>query len=532
MRSILRVLAILIVLSLMVGCAPATNNDYDVMIKGGNIYDGTTNPPFIGDIGVKGDKIVAIGKLNGKAKEVIDATGYIVTPGFIDCHNHTDVSYQVLGKVAFLAPFLADWKGNYNYISQGVTTVVSGNCGMGSTDTSVWMEKFKSLGGFGTNIYHLIPYEAVKSEIIGTDQRPVTAQEFELVKKRMAEEMKKGAVGFSTGLELAPAVYDTTDELVEVAKVVKQYGGIYASHIRNQIGVVDAVKEAIEIGRRSGIPVQYSHIGITRIFIDPQLVLDLIEAARKEGIDITADQYPYDTGTQRIQYLLDTKYLTGEQVRNEYKTPQGKIELKKGIEKVLATVKPDAILVTSCETQKNYEGKTLKQIAELEKKPAADSYVELACMEKPPYCVFFYGDMNIVRKFMQQSWVFTSSDGALCPKSLSAFSGKFHPRFYGNFPHKIKQFVIDEKLIDLQFAIRSMTSLPAEKFGMKYRGKLAEGYYADIAVIDLNTIADKGTYENPFEYSTGIIDLLVNGVVEIQKGNFTSKVGGRPCVKD
>jgi len=535
MQRIFKLLGILIVLSLTLpllsGCSSSSGNEYNVMIKGGLIYDGTLDPPALGDIGIKGDKIVAIGDLSGKADQTIDATGYIVTPGFIDCHNHTDYGWQILGKIAFLAPFIADWKGNSNFTSQGVTTIVTGNCGMGYTDTGIWLDKIKSLGGFGTNIYHLIPYEALKSETIGTDQRAVTAEEFEVVKQRVAAEMQKGAVGFSTGLELAPAVYDTTDELVEVAKVVKEYGGIYVTHMRNQNGIIAAVKEAIDIGRRSGILVQISHIGITRVFSDPQKVIDLIEAARQEGIDVTADQYPYDTGTQRIQYLLNTKYLTGEQVKDEFRSPQGKVELKKGIEDVLAVVRPEAILIVSCDTKKEYEGKNLKQIAEIEGKNPADSYVELACMDKPPYCVFFYGDMNIVRQFMKQDWVFTGSDGSVLPKSLSGLAGKFHPRFYGAFPKKIRQFVLDEHLIDLQFAIRSMTSLPAEKHGLKNRGKIATGYYADIAVIDLNNFTDKGTYENPTEYPVGLVDLIVNGCIEIRDGKATGMVGGRPCTK-
>ncbi|MFA5064620.1 MAG: D-aminoacylase [Dehalococcoidia bacterium] len=544
MQVILRVMGILIVLSLLLssimGCARSTSYDYDILVKGGLIYDGTLNPPYKGDVGIKGDKIVAIGNLSGKASKVLDATGDIVTPGFIDCHNHTDLAWQVFRKIAFLAPFLPDWKGNYNYTFQGVSTIITGNCGTGYTNTSAWLGTIKSLGGFGTNVYQLVPYDALKSETIGTDQRPATAQEFEVIKKRVAEEMQKGAVGFSTGLELAPAVYDTTDELVEVAKIVKKYGGIYTTHLRSEsgkkmengeTGVITAVKEAIDIGRRSGIPVQISHIKVNYVFMDPQKIIELIAAAQKEGIDVTADQYPYDAGTQRIQILLDNKYLTGEQVKIEFKSPQGRIELKRGVEDALSVVRPEAILIVSCDTKKEYEGKNVKQIADIENRNASDVFIELACMDKPPYCVFFTQDMNIVRQFIKQDWVFTGTDGATLPKSLSGFAGKFHPRFYGTFPKKIRQFVIDEKLIDLQFAIRSMTSLPAEKFGLKNRGKIAEGYYADIAVIDIDKIADKATYENPTEYSIGVVDLIVNGCIEILDGEATGQEGGRSCTK-
>ncbi len=542
MRSLLLVLAlVLTVFPFVNSCAPANKYDYDVLIKGGQIYDGTTNPPFTGDIGIKGDKIVAIGKLSGRPNEVIDAKGCIVTPGFIDCHNHTDLAYQVLANLTFIAPFLPEWKGNYNHTFQGVTTIITGNCGVGATDTAAWLDKINSLGGFGTNVYHLIPYEAVKSEVIGIDQRYATAQELEAVQKKIAAEMEKGAVGLSTGVY----AYDTTDEIVEAAKVVNKYGGIYDTNIRSEYGesldngkiaVIEALKEAIDIGRKTGIPVQIAHIKIGHIqnsvMKDPQQMIDMIVAAQQEGIDVTADQYPYETECDPLLVTLNYKYLTGGQLKKEFKTSQGKMELKKGADEALSLVPPEDILIVGCDVKKDYEGKNIKQIAELEKREPADVYMDCVLMDKPPYCAYFTQDINIVRSFMKYDWVFTGSDGALFPKSFAPIVGKMHPRFYGTFSRKLKQFVLDEKLMDLQSAIRSMSSMPAEKFKLKGRGKIAEGYYADIAVIDLSKLADKATYEDPIEYPTGVVDLIVNGVIEIRDGNATGQAGGRGCTKE
>lgn len=514
--------------------------EYDILVVGGTLYDGTLDPPYKCDMGIKGDQIIALGDLGRSAKSIIDATGYIVTPGFIDCHNHTDVGWKMAEKAGLLNQPLADWKENYNFTSQGVSTIVTGNCGMGYTDVTAWFNAIKSVGGFGTNIYHLIPYEAIKLEVVGSDQRPATAREIELINKRVEEEMQNGAAGFSTGLELAPAVYDSTDELVKVAKVVKKYNGIYATHLRSESGtrlndgkiaVFEAIKEAIEIGRRSGIPVQISHLKINLVPADPREIIELVEAARKEGIDVTADQYPYDSGMQRIVVRLDTKFRTGELVRDEFKSTQGREELKKGVESALAITGPGSIEIVSCDANKDYEGRNLEQIARSEGRSAADVFTELSCLERPPFCIFFTQNMDVVRRLMTQEWVFTSSDASMLPQSMVHILGKFHPRFYGNFPRKIRQFALDEHLIDLQFAVRSMTSLPAKKFGLINRGRIAVNHFADIAIIDIAKFTDKATYENPAQYSDGLVGLIVNGIVEIQKGTMTGDIGGRPCSK-
>jgi len=523
------------------GPGSSTVKDYRVLIKGGLIYDGTLNSPYKADIRINGERIEAIGNLNGKADVVIDAAGKIVTPGFIDCHNHSDFAWKTWHRLTPSTDFLTAWKGNYNNIYQGVTTIITGHCGMGYTKMSEWFSTIESIGGFGTNIYHLIPYDALKSEIIGTDLRPATSAEYELIKKRVTEEIRQGALGFSTGLDMPPAVYDTLNELIDIAKVINKYGGIYDTHIRSEsaeqtadgkIRIVEAVKEAIDIGRMSGISVQISHIKVDRVLMNPQVIIDLIEDARKHGINVTADQYPYDAGTQRIQFLLDTKYRTGEKVRDEFRSSDGRAVLKKGVEAVLSQVRPESIKIVSCDTKIEYQGKSLTQIAEAEARSPEDIFVELACQEIPPFCVFFTQDMNIVRQFMKCDWVFTGSDAVNLPRDVVKLVGKFHPRFYGTFSKKIRQFALDERVIDLLFAIRSMTSLPADKFGLKNRGRISEGYYADIAVIDQNKLTDKSTYENTTEYSEGVTDLIVNGTIEIRNSKTTGKWGGRPCKKE
>lgn len=472
---------------------------FDTLIKGGTIYDGTKNKPYQADIGIKGDKIIDIGKdLTGKTKKTIDAKGLIVTPGFIDVHNHTDLNVLMAilmsGKTDDLSMITDAWRNNHNYSTQGVTTIVTGLCGAGFWDTKQWLDLLDSQT-FASNVYHLIPYGMLRHQLFGDDQpTTLTKDQLETLKNLVAKEMQNGALGVSVGLEYAPDCFTTTDELVEIAKVVHKYSGLYDAHIRKQTGVrqknglageLNSIKETIEIAKRAGIPVHISHIQLNLPWNDVQAkqMSALIAQARAEGLDITADQHPYERGYSILSYRLPDKFKIGSGVNPKYKNPQGKAQMIKAAKEFFSFLSPDKISLTS--GPEKYRNKTIKEIAAIEGKDPAEVYVELSCLEPAPFALFAEISDQINRQIMPHDYVFTASDG------FTVFADDSpHPRFFGCFPRKIRKYALEEKLLTLNDAIRSMTSLPAKKFKMKDRGEIRVGNYADIAVIDLKNFTD------------------------------------------
>jgi N-acyl-D-aspartate/D-glutamate deacylase len=429
-------------------------------------------------------------------------------------------------------PSLAE---NRSYAYQGVTTIVTGNCGFGYTNVDEFYDVLDKIQ-FGSNVYHLAPHGAIREDLFGPNQpKKLTPQQLEAMKRRVAEEMEKGAVGLSTGLEYAPGALTDTEELVELAKVVKRYNGLYVSHIRDltgaiyadgRIGVIEALKEAIEIGRKAEVSVHLSHIQINEPInaMTAKPMIELITKARAEGLDITADAYPYDAGVTWLTMLTPAKYKTDKGIKEEYKDSKGRAELKKAVEKTFAYLGPERTTIIIYPERPHYEGKTIKEIADMEKKTPSDLYVDIVCSNDAPQAIMNDQDIRNVRKFLMcTDFVFVSSDGWTTIKNV----GKPHPRCYGAYPRMIKKFAMEEKILDLSAVIRAMTSLPAGKFRMKDRGKLTVGYIADIAVIDLQKLADHATYNNPHQYSTGVEHLFVNGTLSIAQGKSTNQRGGR-----
>jgi N-acyl-D-aspartate/D-glutamate deacylase len=252
-------------------------------------------------------------------------------------------------------------------------------------------------------------------------------------------------------------------------------------------------------------------------------VLELIEKARDEGLDIAADQYPYNAGSTHLAYLVPLEFQTSTGIKDEFKTDKGRKEVREAVEKTFAYLPPEKVLITMCPEKDDYEGKTLKEIADTEGRSPVDSYVDMVCEDEAPWGIYFNQDINIVKELMPHDFVFTGSDGYTVPKNMT----HPHPRCYGTFPRKLKKFVLDEKLMSLEHAIRSMSSLPAKKFNLKGRGEIVEGNFADITVIDLGKITDRATYRDPHQYALGVDYLLVNGEISIEKGKATGDRRGK-----
>jgi N-acyl-D-amino-acid deacylase len=532
MKKLIGIFSLLAVALLAAHPVWTQDYDYDYLIRGGELYLGGFEMAGAGDVAVKGDRIVVIGNASGSARRVIDAGGLIVSPGFIDLHTHCDfIFYFTRG-----LPMPGSVRANMNYITQGVTTVITGNCGSGYTgytDVKYWLDRIDKMP-FGTNVIHLIPHGQLRLDVMGeaqadrADPRP-TPEEMQKMKGTLEDGLKAGAWGMSTGLEYDPGARADIEELVELNRVVAGYGGVYASHIRHEgpepENLIAAIREAIEIGERAGNHVQISHIKCSgrQVHGMSMEVIKVIEEARARGVDVTADQYPYTAGSTTLSYLVPVEKRDGTKVIDKYCTPEGRKDLYDDVAHTMATEIPaDGALVSLYPWKPSYQGKTIAEIAQAKGEDPVKVGVDLAC-SRIGTGIYFIISENDMKTFMQQDWVATGSDGSTFLNLLRYA----HPRFYGAFPKKIRRFVFEQKIITLPFALRSMTELPADAFNIPERGKLEEGYFADIVVFDPENIRDIATYDDPCQYSQGIEYLFVNGVLSIDKGEYTGRRGGR-----
>lgn len=520
------------------GSAQVTmNGTFDIVIRGGMVYDGSEKAPVRMDVGVRGDRIVAVGKLPADSAKVIEATGCIVTPGFVDVHTHCDLPFKTVQEMHLPLIFLpADFRGNFNYLFQGVTTVVAGNCGLGYGDMNRLYDAIDNVR-FGSNLCYLIPHGEIRQEFFKKNQpQDLDAKQMALIKNKVNEEMAKGAYGLSTGLEYAPGCLARTNELIELAKVVKKCGGLYVTHIRDltgriengKSGALEALDEAIRIGKAADIPVQISHLQVTLPWsgVTASQILERIYKARKEGLDITGDIHSYNVGLSILSYRLPEKFKTQTGIKDEYKTPDGQKRVIEAVEEIFTYIGPDKIRIAQYKKNPAYDMKFLVELPGLpgnEGKTPAQCYVDIVSGDSPD--AFFYEiNPDVMRNIIPQDHIFMASDGWTSSQKISIYA---HPRCYDNFTRVLCDYTFKEKLMDIQTAIRKMTSLPAEKFGIAKRGRIMKDYFADIAVIDLNKLKSHAAFENPRQYSDGIKHLLVNGVISIKDGKATGQRAGR-----
>ena len=527
---------IFFIIIVLQGCFQASQDAaFDLIIKGGLVYDGTSAKPRITDIGIKGDKIAAIGNFTGVAAKTIDAGGLIVTPGFIDVHSQTDLILKEKGIGRVIAYIKSSINGNYNYLYQGVTTIITGNSGKGYTNTAKWLGWTDSLK-FGTNVYHLAPAGAIRSEIFGSkDLKPLNESQRAVLKRRLLKEMDNGAIGLSFDLSQNPDQILTTEELTDIAQSIKPYGGIISINLRNSSGrpdatgnsaLVNSLKEVVEIGRISQTPVEISTLELTVPWknLSRNMIDSIIRTARQEGIDITADQTPYDADFQLLTSFLPSEYISADyKIKKEFTTAEGKNTIIKAINKLFTYLGPDKFLITSYPVKNNYSGKTIQQIALLEGKPPSQCYWEMATANPPTMVALSSSNDRFAKRIMPTPFVFTATKG------ITYVQGDAlpHPDYWGAFSRKLRKYALEDKIVRLNDAIRSMTSLPAEKFRLRGRGQIAIGNFADIAIIDLKKIKDKATFMQPEQYAEGVEYLIVNGIVSIEKGVITGKKGGR-----
>ena len=488
----------------------------DVLIRGGTLIDGTGAPARKADVGIRGDKITFVGNAASNhttGTKVIDASGLIVAPGFIDPHTHTggDLSN-------------AERKSNLSYLMQGVTTVMTNNDGGGPVDIGKQIDVWKK-NGIGTNAAVYIGQGSVRGAVMGmTDAKPTPAQ-LDSMKKLVARGMDDGAIGMSTGLYYAPGSYSSTEEVIELAKVAASKGGNYDSHIRDEssytIGLIGAVNEVIRIGREAHMPVHISHIKALGLDVWGQsdTVIALMKKARASGIDITASQYPYTASGTSVEASLMPRWaevggrdslvarINNDSTRRKLTTEMTENLRRRG--------GANSLLIIGG-ANKDIVGKRLDQVARLwGGTDAINAALQIILNGGAPVASFNMNEKDILN-FMKQDFISTDSDGS-----------EGHPRKYGTFPKFIHEYVEQKHVMSLPKGIERSSSRSAKMLGFKQRGVITPGYFADVIAFDQKTFRDLSTYEQPTLLATGMKYVIVNGVVTIDNEKYTGATAGR-----
>jgi N-acyl-D-amino-acid deacylase len=508
--------------SLMLGLLlPSAEADVqaDVVLKNATIYDGNGTKGEMGDLAILGERIVAIGKFTvAGTPRVIDAKGLIVAPGFIDLHTHSDDALTQ-----------ANTNANLCYLYQGVTTVVTGNCGFGPSNVADYFTKLEK-AKTGTNVIHQVPHNAVREAVMKNANRPPTDDELKKMQELVDQGMKDGAWGLSTGLIYNPGTYSKTDEIVALAKVAAKHGGFYASHIRDEgLGVLTATDEAITIGREAGLPVHISHMKASgpKVWGKAGDQIALVEKARKAGQVVTADQYPYvASSTSLASMVVPAQYREGD--RKDFLArlddPEKGPIIRKAIdERIDGRDGAKRLRVARYTAKPEWQGKDIDAIATAEKRTPLEIVLEIE-KNGGAQMVNFGMSEEDVRLIMKQSFVATASDGSSQSPSANTVP---HPRSYGCFARKISYYSLAEKVIPLEKAIRSASGLPADILKLPERGYLKVDYFADVVVFDPETYRDLATFDKPHQYATGVRYLFVNGKLEIDEGKYNDVLAGK-----
>jgi N-acyl-D-amino-acid deacylase len=502
---------------------------YQLVLAGGNVWTGSGSSSVVGDIGIRGDRIVAIGDLSGQpSAQQIDITGLDVMPGFIDIHSHA-VRGRRDNSGIFKHPDAE------NYIRQGVTTVIGGPDG--SSDLSISkllsdLEDTPATINFGTFIGH----NTVRKAVMGRENRAPSDGELEEMKSLVRTGMIEGAYGLSSGLKYIPGAYSKADEVIALAKVAAEYDGIYISHMREEgLDLIKSVKETIRIGEEGGLPAQITHHKAMgpEMWGASEQTLALVDAANARGVDVTSDQYPYAASSTGLTVLFPAWSLAGgrEEQLKRFADPETRARIKEGIVYNLIHDRggndPSRVAIANCSWDTSLNGMNFAEILtqrgkDINMAEAAELALEL---QTNGGCSGVYHAMSEidVANIMQHSGTMISSDGGI----HVAGEGVPHPRNYGSFSRVLARYVRDKEVLSEAEAIYKMSMFPAERIGLSDRGRIEVGAIADIAVMDLSSVQDHATFDQPHQYSSGVSHVLVNGVLVLQNGVMTGKQPGR-----
>lgn len=519
-----RALALLVSLLLFtVSCSHRSQTDqYDVIIEGARILDGTGNPWYAGEVAILNGQIAAVGPEGSlaslDARERIDAAGRVVSPGFIDVHSHAGgaLTDSTLKDAVPLA-------------AQGITTVIVNPDGGGPIDMAGQRARLEA-GGLGVHVAQMIPHGALRGDVVGLEDRPATPDEMEEMKNRVREAMEAGAVGISSGLFYAPGSFAPTEELIELARVVAEYGGVYQSHIRDEsdytIGVVAAVGEVIRIAEESGVTGVVSHIKVLgpNVWGESETLVNTIREARERGVDILADQYPYHASATSLSAALVPRWaLEGGRAafRERLASPETRDRIRsEAIVNLARRGGAERISIRNSRAFPQFEAMHLQSIADELGMDPVDAALRLL-EEGSPGIISFNMQEEDIATLMREPFTMTSSDGGL----VAMGEGVPHPRNNGTFARKITRYVYELGVLPLEEAIRAATSLPAQSHNLRDRGLLRPGYRADLLIFDPRQVRDHATFSDPHQLSSGFEDVMINGVWVRRHGEPT---GHRP----
>ncbi|CAN5681836.1 D-aminoacylase [soil metagenome] len=546
----LKITAFLIAL---LAVSPAQPPAYDVIIRGGTVYDGTGSPGRRADVGIRGDRVAAVGDLTGaSAPTVADATGLAVAPGFINMLSWSTESIIVDGR-------------SQGEIRQGVTTQIFGEgSSMGPLTADMKRRAYEQMGdikiditwtslseylhtlesrGVSQNVASFIGATTIREHVIGLEDKKPTPAQLEEMRKLVRQEMEAGALGIGSSLIYAPAFYASTEELIELCKVAAQYRGKYISHMRSEGNrLLEAVDELIRISREARIPAEIYHLkaaGQANWSKIDQLIAK-VEAAQKEGLKITADMYTYPAGATGLDAAMPPWVLDGgyDEAYQRLSDPETRKKIAEAIRKggsdwenlYLAAGSPDRVILVEFKNEKlkPLTGKTLAEAAKLRNEDPVDTIMNLVLEDRTRVgTVYFMMSENNLRKQVKLPWVSFGSDASSMSPELPFTKSSAHPRAYGNFARLLGKYVREEKVIPLEEAVRKLSGLPATNLELDGRGFLREGMFADFVVFDPSTIADRATFEAPHQFAVGVKHVFVNGKQVLKDGEHTGVKPGR-----
>ncbi|MEJ2206080.1 MAG: D-aminoacylase [Gemmatimonadota bacterium] len=511
----------LIVLGLIAPVSSGAQERYDLLLRGGRVLDGSGNPWVRADVAIRGDRISAVGALgDAPGARVIDVSGLYVTPGFIDVHSHAGPGLA--------SPGLS---GARPLIAQGISTVFVNPDGGGPIDLVAQREDLLE-DGLGVNVALLTPHGSIRIEVLGMGDRDPSSAELQRMRELVRRGMEAGAFGLSSGLFYSPASFSETEEVVALAEVAAEFGGVYTSHIRDEstytVGLMAAVDEVIRIAREGELPGVISHAKALgpHVWGFSTAIVERVERARAAGVEVYADQYPYEASGSGITSALVPRWAQegGHEAmvaRTREPALRDRIvaEMWENLDRRGGA---DRLQFRRFEPDPSIEGKTLATVAE--SRGMDPIQLALALLEQGGASfVSFNMNPGDVETLMRQPWTMTSTDGDLVPFG----EGVPHPRSYGTYPRKLGRYVRDQGVIDVAFAVRSMTSLPASVFRIEDRGVLRPGAYADVAVFDLAGIRDPATFQEPHQLAEGMVYVVINGELVMEAGRFTEARPGR-----